>query len=78
MDKNTVRLTLAAANSVMPDAFGQYFMNIVPVGYKSLKAGGKQIGTGPYTFKSFTPGQRAVHVRNPNYWRTGSRTSTRS
>jgi peptide/nickel transport system substrate-binding protein len=71
MDKNTVRLTLAAANSVLPDAFGQYFMNIVPVGYKSLKEGGKQIGTGPYTFKSFTPGQRSVHLRNPNYWRTG-------
>ena len=71
IDKNTVRLTLAAPNSVLPDAFGQYFMNIVPVGYKSLKMGGKQIGTGPYTFKSFTPGQRSVHVRNPNYWRTG-------
>ena len=37
MDKKTVRLTLAAPNSVLPDAFGQYFMNIVPVGYKSLK-----------------------------------------
>jgi peptide/nickel transport system substrate-binding protein len=71
IDKNTVRLTLAAPNSVLPDAFGQYFMNIVPVGYKSLKLGGKQIGTGPYTFKSFTPGQRSVHLRNPNYWRTG-------
>jgi peptide/nickel transport system substrate-binding protein len=71
MDKNTVRLTLAAPNSVLPDAFGQYFMNIVPVGYKSLKLGGKQIGTGPYMFGSFTPGQRSVHPRNPNYWRTG-------
>jgi peptide/nickel transport system substrate-binding protein len=66
MDKNTVRLTLLAPNSVLPDAFGQYFMNIVPVGYKSLKLGGKQIGTGPYLFKTFTPGQRSVHPRNPN------------
>jgi peptide/nickel transport system substrate-binding protein len=71
MDKNTVRLTLLAPNSVLPDAFGQYFMNIVPVGYKSLKLGGKQIGTGPYLFKTFTPGQRSVHPRNPNYWRKG-------
>jgi peptide/nickel transport system substrate-binding protein len=71
MDKHTVRLTLASPNSVLPDAFGQYFMNIVPVGYKALKAGGKQIGTGPYTFKSFVPGQRSVHERNPNYWRSG-------
>jgi peptide/nickel transport system substrate-binding protein len=71
MDKKTVRLTLAAPNSVLPDAFGQYFMNIVPVGYKSLKLGGKQIGTGPYTYGTFTPGQRSTHPRNPNYWRTG-------
>ena len=56
MDKHTVRLTLAAANSVLPDAFGQYFMNIVPVGYKSLKAGGKQIGTGPYTLQELHAG----------------------
>jgi len=71
IDKHTVKLTLTEANSVLPEAFGQYFMGIVPVGYKSLKAGGKQIGTGPYTFKSFTPGSRSVHARNANYWRTG-------
>ena len=64
MDPKTVRLTLAAPNSVLPDAFGQYFMNIVPVGYKSLKAGGKQIGTGPYKFGALTPGQRSTHPRN--------------
>ena len=71
MDKHTVRLTLVAANSVLPDAFGQYFMNIVPVGYTSSKAGGKQIGTGPYTLTSFTPGNRSELRRNPNYWRHG-------
>jgi peptide/nickel transport system substrate-binding protein len=71
MDKYTVRLTLASPNAVLPEAFGQYFMNIVPVGYKGIKAGGKQIGTGPYTFKSFTPGVRSVHMRNPNYWQSG-------
>jgi peptide/nickel transport system substrate-binding protein len=71
MDKRTVRLTLASPNAVLPEAFGQYFMNIVPVGYKSLKEGGKQIGTGPFTFKSFTPGSRSVHERNPNYWQSG-------
>ncbi len=71
VDKWTVRLTLDKANSVLPDAFGQYFMGIVPVGYKSSKDGGKQIGTGPYVFKSFTPGNRSSFVRNPHYWRTG-------
>jgi peptide/nickel transport system substrate-binding protein len=71
VDKWTVRLTLDTPNSVLPDAFGQYFMGMVPVGYKNTKQGGKQIGTGPYTFLSFTPGNRSSFKRNPNYWRTG-------
>jgi len=71
IDKWTVRVTLPAPNSVLPDAFGQYFMNMVPVGYKGSNLGGKQIGTGPYVFKSFTPGNRSEFSRNPNYWRTG-------
>jgi peptide/nickel transport system substrate-binding protein len=29
------------------------------------------IGTGPYKFKSFTPGQESVFDANPNYWRKG-------
>ena len=28
-------------------------------------------GTGPFKTTSFNPGQQSVHVRNPNYWRTG-------
>jgi peptide/nickel transport system substrate-binding protein len=71
LDKWTVRLKLDTPNSVLPDAFGQYFMNIVPIGYKSSKQGGKQIGTGPYVFKSFTPGNRSSFTRNPHYWRAG-------
>jgi peptide/nickel transport system substrate-binding protein len=71
VDKWTVRLVLDTPNSVLPDAFGQYFMGMVPVGYKNTKQGGKQIGTGPFTFLSFSPGNRSSFKRNPNYWRTG-------
>ena len=28
----------------------------------------KPIGTGPFKYKSFTPGQQSVFVRNENYW----------
>jgi peptide/nickel transport system substrate-binding protein len=28
----------------------------------------KQIGTGPYTLETYTPGQQAVLKANPNYW----------
>lgn len=71
VDKWTVRLILDAPNSVLPDAFGQYVMNIVPVGYTNSKSGGKQIGTGPYVYGSFTPGNRSEFTRNPHYWHTG-------
>ena len=48
-------------------------MDIVPVGYSPTAVGRAKpnIGTGPYMLKSFTPGQQSVHVRNPNYWRSG-------
>ena len=36
---------------------------------KSLKTAGEQpVGSGPFTLKSFTPGQGMVLVKNPNYW----------
>src|SRR6185436_7865536 len=68
MDNLTVRLKLKQADSTIGDQLGQYYNGIVPQGYSRK---GKQIGTGPYTLKSFTPGQQSVHERNPNYWREG-------
>lgn len=69
LDKRTVRLTLKQKDSTIPDAFGQYIAGMVPVGYQPYPA--KQVGTGPYVLKSFTPGQQSVHTRFANYWRTG-------
>ena len=31
----------------------------------------KPIGTGPFMFQSYTPGDRMVLVKNPNYFETG-------
>jgi peptide/nickel transport system substrate-binding protein len=73
LDKRTVRLTLKQKDVTILDALGQYVAGIVPVGY-SPGAIGKahpNVGTGPYKLQSFSPGQRSVHVRNPNYWRSG-------
>jgi peptide/nickel transport system substrate-binding protein len=73
LDKRTVRLTLKRPDATILDALGQYIANIVPVGYSPTAVGkaNPNIGTGPYVLKSFTPGQQSVHVRNPNYWRSG-------
>lgn len=45
-----------------------YFLYIAPAGWKQ---GDKPNGTGPFMYKSFTPGQQSVFVRNPNYWQSG-------
>jgi peptide/nickel transport system substrate-binding protein len=68
MDKLTVRLNLKQPDSNIGDQLGQYYNGMVPVGYTRK---GEQIGTGPYTLKSFSPGQQSIHERNPNYWRSG-------
>ena len=69
LDKFTMRMHLERPDANIVDQLAQYVANIVPVGYARWPA--KQIGTGPYMLKSFTPGQRSVHIRNPNYWRSG-------
>lgn len=67
MDERTVRLTLKQADVTIRDELGQYFNGIVPVGYD----GQKPVGTGPFKFVSFTPGQESRFTRNENYWRDG-------
>jgi peptide/nickel transport system substrate-binding protein len=73
LDKLTVRLTLTQPDGTILDALGQYVAGIVPVGYSpnAVGAANPNIGTGPFKLQSFTPGQQSVHVRNPNYWRSG-------
>jgi peptide/nickel transport system substrate-binding protein len=67
LDKRTVRLQLKFANVGFPDDLGQYFNSIVPTDYDPKKP----VGTGPFMFDSFTPGQRSVFKKFPDYWRDG-------
>jgi peptide/nickel transport system substrate-binding protein len=69
VDQYTVRLPLKTPDSTVPQTLASYTFGIVPVGYKAFPS--KQIGTGAYKLKSFTPGQESVSERNPNYWRSG-------
>ncbi|HTQ48374.1 MAG TPA: ABC transporter substrate-binding protein, partial [Polyangiaceae bacterium] len=73
MDKRTLRCTLKQADATILDALAQYTAAMVPVGYSPTTYGkaNPNVGTGAYKIKSFTPGQQSVHVRNPNYWRSG-------
>ncbi|QNN55139.1 ABC transporter substrate-binding protein [Nocardioides mesophilus] len=65
VDDLTIKLPLTVRNVGFAEQFAQYFMGVVPVGYDPAKP----VGTGPFKFKSFTPGQQSVFTRNDNYWR---------
>jgi peptide/nickel transport system substrate-binding protein len=68
-DSLTVLVKMTRPFSSFPQQLASFwlYLFIVPVGYNPAKP----IGTGPFKFQSFAPGQRSVFVRNPNYWRTG-------
>jgi peptide/nickel transport system substrate-binding protein len=67
MDDRTVRIGLKIPNSGFADDLGQYFNAIVPTGYDPKNP----IGTGPFKYKSFTPGQQSVFEKYPDYWESG-------
>ena len=67
MDDRTVRIPLELANAGFPDDLGQYFNGIVPEDYDPKKP----VGTGPFKYQSFTPGQRSVMTKFADYWQTG-------
>jgi peptide/nickel transport system substrate-binding protein len=64
VDAQTVLVALQFPNIGFPDDVGQYFNGIVPVGYDPKKP----VGTGPFMYKSFAPGQQSVFVKYPKYW----------
>jgi peptide/nickel transport system substrate-binding protein len=66
--KYELRIPLKAPNSRLYDNFNVQNSVILPVGLRDFS---KPIGTGPFSFQSFTPGQRSLCVRNPNYWENG-------
>jgi peptide/nickel transport system substrate-binding protein len=65
LDSHTVRLPFKAPNSALPSLI--YDVMMVPEGYDPRRP----IGTGPFAYRSFTPGQQSVFLRNPHYWQNG-------
>lgn len=66
VDKYTVRVPCKSPLATLAQLCGGYF-NIIPKGWDPKKP----VGTGPYKYVSFTPGQSSRFTRNDNYWVTG-------
>jgi peptide/nickel transport system substrate-binding protein len=67
LDNLTVRIPFTSGFSPLPQVLAGYYCYIVPVGYDPKNP----VGTGPFKFESFTPGQQSVFIRNNNYWEEG-------
>jgi peptide/nickel transport system substrate-binding protein len=67
LDERTVRVPLQFANSGFPDDIGQYFNAIVPTDYDPKNP----VGTGPFRYESFKPGQQSVFTKFADYWEKG-------
>ena len=66
-DRHTVEVTLTRGVAEFPTITALYNAYVIQDG-ASLNS---TVGTGPFKYKSFTPGQRSVFIANRDYWRTG-------
>ncbi|MDR2986857.1 MAG: ABC transporter substrate-binding protein, partial [Nocardiopsaceae bacterium] len=68
LDKHTVRLAMRTPYASFPEQISAvYNFGVVPVGYDPKNP----VGTGPFAFKSFSPGQQSVFTANKNYFQSG-------
>jgi peptide/nickel transport system substrate-binding protein len=68
LDKRTVLVPMTSPYGSFVDQLSYwYYLYIVPVGFNPTKPN----GTGPFKYRSFTPGQQSVFVKNDNYWKPG-------
>jgi peptide/nickel transport system substrate-binding protein len=63
-----VKIPLTAPDADLAANFTYYNTWMFQEGEKDFK---NPVGTGPFTYESFTPGQESVFKRNPNYWVDG-------
>ena len=63
---NRVQVTLEASSFELLSCFTT---GIIPEGYDNCQKA--PVGTGPFKFDSYTPGQSVILVKNENYWQKG-------
>jgi peptide/nickel transport system substrate-binding protein len=68
LDPHTVLVRLTKPFSSFAEQLAAFWYNlyIAPDGFSPAKP----VGTGPFVYQSFTPGQRSVFTRNPHYWKS--------
>jgi peptide/nickel transport system substrate-binding protein len=68
VDDLTVQVPLKAPNARLMDSFTGQNTVIIQDGLTDFS---KPVGTGPFVFSEFTPGERSLCTANPDYWDEG-------
>ena len=65
VDTHTITVPFSKPYSTFPETLaGNISSAVLPVGFDPSKP----VGTGPFKYVSFTPGQQSIFARNENYW----------
>ncbi|MGH9292300.1 MAG: ABC transporter substrate-binding protein, partial [Acidimicrobiales bacterium] len=67
LDRYTVSVPCAAPFSTFDQVLPCYYFSIIPVDFDVRNP----VGTGPFKFESFTPGQTSTFIRNNDYFMAG-------
>lgn len=70
-DPYTVKFVLKEAYGAWPDMLIERQLKIVPANVSQEDMAKTPIGTGPFMFESYTPGDKLVVKKNPGYWEAG-------
>jgi peptide/nickel transport system substrate-binding protein len=65
LDARTLVIPLKQPYALFKDELAQYYLGIVPVGFDVARP----VGTGPFRYGAFTPGQSSTFSRFDRYWR---------
>jgi peptide/nickel transport system substrate-binding protein len=72
LDAHTVQVPFNSPYASFYDHLANwYYLYIIPNGFDPAAKNAVPNGTGPFMYQSFTPEQRSVFVRNPNFWVSG-------
>lgn len=72
LDRRTVLVPFTSPYASFYEHLGYwYFLFIIPDGFDPAARNAVPNGTGPFIYQSFTPEQRSVFVKNPNFWVAG-------
>jgi peptide/nickel transport system substrate-binding protein len=71
LDKLSVRVPLLVPSAEFPSIFAFFNFGVLQEGATVASIAKNPVGTGPFKFESFSPGQQSVFVRNDDYWEAG-------